>query len=387
VSIPVVAVEPGAAGNLKRNTRLVPDTAPRNFVVAYAESDFTGGIAEQTNAELVDLLQQGAAVKAYSNRITTEAMIRREAAFEKIIGISIVGAGDVEMVRDKHGLFPTAGGARIDVYLRSQALPQSLAATVTATLVDTADGYGIWQFSLTKDVLPAFYELTRIARPTDSEDFTGFEVLADDRQIVLDDTGWQPDIETVQEGAYSAFQASTIRFTDTLTAISGLTVGASTASYAVVGRCMPLVAELQAYLGGYDVRPPGDDVLVRGAVPCFTRVSLRIVRLESQEAPTTADIRTALANYVNSFDFAGALYASDLIRVTYGLLSEGMSIDQVSLFGRIRAPAGDIVYLRSAEVLTVPDRADIQVSPRTVAFFLDPTDVEVSLTTREVPES
>ena len=51
--------------------------------------------------------------------------------------------------------------------------------------------------------------------------------------------------------------------------------------------------------------------------------------------------------------------------------------------GSIRLPSGENLYLYNSEALVIPNRYDQSTSRRTVAFYLDPSNIEL----RFIPEN
>lgn len=384
--IDVVAAVEGSAGMIRRGTKMAPQTFIPHALTTYAESDFTGGVNPENNLELVARMQEGISGKNPSNRVTLAAMIREDERFERVVGVSMVGYGDPEQVR-YHGVLPVAAGGRLDVYLRSQGLPVRVRLERTATLVEQTAAGGVWQFGLDKDEAPGFYDVDKIVlKGADEIATAGYEVTADDRFHDLteaDETALVPDVESAIEAAYSGYQAGVFKFLDTDTAAS-LPLN-SKRDYVVVMRAMPLVAELQAFLAGRDVRPGAGDVVVRGAVPCDVRLTFKVLKRAGQADPDTAAMAAALADEVNGLAFPGQLSASRLQAVAHQFLVDGQATSAIDMWGVIRRPDGTTRQLRSADKISVPDESDRMVSGRTVGFFLDPEDVSISVQVLDVP--
>jgi hypothetical protein len=394
-TINATAVEAGSAGLLKKDTAMVPLTAPPSFVKAYASTDFADGVDAQTNQELIDSLAGGIAARAWSNRDNIPSMIRNAdpdvydmvtAAFPDIVAMSIVGHNDPEMVRDQHWLFPVSGGGRCDLYVRSQAQDQSLTLTKTATLIDkTADG-GIWQFSIGRDEAPGFYEVEKILVEGAPADSSGYGVTEDIRALDLTGDDYIPDLMTVLEGIYSRYQASTIRFLDEDTATTALTVNSDTQSYTVTVSTMPLVKEVQQYVGERNIIWPAGDVVVKAAVPCFLSLNIQVQRLRTDVDVDTASIQSALASYVNKTGFITKLYAAELSCIVEGLLPANTSVGLTDMHGRIRRPDGTMRYIRDDTVLTVVDEPAFFTTGRTVVFILNTADISIEVTNADIPD-
>jgi hypothetical protein len=394
-TIEVTAINAGADALITKDTKLVPLTPPAAFVTAFASADFTGGLSADTNQTLIDKLETGLAVRAWSNRTSIEALIKNAssaefssvtAAFAAIKSISIVGFGDPEMDRDQHWLFPMSGGGRADLYLHSQDLSQSSTLTKTATMIDKVTAGGIWQFSLARDDAPGLYEVTKILLTGTDPVETGFELTDDIRAADLTGDVYVPDIALAIESVYSRFQSTTIRFLDTQTAVTDADVNTKTQDYDITVKAMPLVKEVQEFLGERSVRAPAGDVLVKAAIPCFVSLSFTVQQRRTSATVDTDAIKTALAAYVNNESFAGKLYASALSRVVDLLLPDSTDASAIDMLGRIRRPDGTNVFLRSFELLTVPDDTDQFTSGRTTCFFLEKTDIAISVVNVDIPD-
>lgn len=374
------AVEPGTEWALRKNTVVVPAQVPTGFLTAVAASDFTGGTAAETNAELLDRFQEGVAARAPSNRVNMRAMLRAESDFAGVVTSSVIGYGDAEQLRDRHWIFPVSGGGRADWYIRTQDNLYHLTMTKTAVLVEvTAGGVGVWQLSFGHDEAPGFYEITDI-RPTGAVAVGGFTVSSDTRANDLTGTGFIPDVVTVAEGAYTRFQTAVVRFNDTDTDVAGLIAGA-TAEYDVTVSCLPLIGAIQDFVSSREISHHAADVLIKAPVPCFVGINFDIHKRSGETDPDLAAIRAALCTEVNSVGFIGRLDASRLTDVVHNYLTNDQTVSAIDLIGRIRYPGGAIVYLRNSETMTVPDDPANMVTARTVQFFVDPEDIGITVRT------
>ena len=75
-SFPVECEATGPAGAIRRGTKATPNISLQNVTTIYAESDFSGGVADETNADLLARLQEGAAIKSWSSRSSISARRR-----------------------------------------------------------------------------------------------------------------------------------------------------------------------------------------------------------------------------------------------------------------------------------------------------------------------
>jgi hypothetical protein len=387
-SIPVTATAAGSAGMLRRGAGLTPLDPIPYFDRAFAESDFTGGFDPETNQDMLNQLQSGMAAQAWSNRVTIDASIRAMPEFSRILQTSIIGAGDPEMLRDKHTVMPIANFGRVDLYVRTQALPASRTLTYTATFIQATSGGGIWQFSVASADAPSFYVVDRVGPPLGPQDDAGYEITSDIRGVDLNYPGFVPDIMNPLEATYSRYQAATVQFLDTDTPVTGLVPNQSTAQYSVSLLLMPLIDAIQDTVSGRSFGAPAGDCLVKAPVPCFLTLSFNINKRATVivDQPTIDGISTSVASLVNSLGFIGQLYASLLAETIQQQLPDGAYLGAIDMFGTIRLPDGTIRRIRSPEVLEVPDIPALMVTARTVIFLLDPLDIGISVIDVDMPD-
>ena len=376
--IDVLAAEAGLTGMLRRNTKLTPEFIIPRFVTAYAASDFTGGQDDETNAELPPRLQSGVPPTVISNRMTTLALLRAQPGFESLLGVSVLGMADIEMQRDQHGILPMSGGGKTDVYVRTRALPQSLDLEVTATYLGPAAGGTLWQFALTRDDAPGFYQVDSVRLPESAATNTGYELTADVRTVDFADDDYTPDIELYYEGTFSRYSAGVFRFLDTDTTTSGLTAFTSTKTYRVAVSVMPGIKELQDICNDLDLASPTTDILIKAAIPCFVSLYVPVV-YNGTATIDTAGITSAAADYVNKLGFAGRLYAADFATVLSDFPPEGAHFSGMDLVGRVLRPNLSVTHMRSSHVLEIPNEPELLVSSKTVVFILDAVDIVVEV--------
>ena len=378
----VTALEVGTVGKLGADTIVIPNAPISNYVTSYAVSDFTEGISSETNSELVNKLQDGISAKALSNRINMRGLLRSLSQFASVTNQSIVGYGDPEMLRDQHSIFPLSFGGRVDWYVRGQAQLNTVSLLKEATLisVNTSD-QGTWQFSLDKDEVPGFYEIRSIVLsshvPVSTETFS---IISDERGLNLTGTGFIPDIKTQAEGAFTAYQTTTIQFLDTETNASVLTVG-DKQEYAVKVVNSGYTKELQEYMASRDTRCFGSDVLLKAPVPCFVQVSLTVNKTSGDTDPDVSAMKNSIAAVVNGTGFIGRLDSSRILEVAAGYLQNNTSITNLNLLGRILTPDYGASWLRNDDSLIVPTDAGPMVSAKTVQFFTGVDDISISIQT------
>jgi hypothetical protein len=258
----------------------------------------------------------------------------------------VLGCGDAEQQRDQHGLFPISGGGRIDIYCQTHYAAQEKEHLLEAVYIGEGTIGTRWQVVLTRNTAPGFYEVGRIVKPLDKTS-TGYEVVNDIRGWDLSEIEHVPDIVNTAESAYTRYQTAVIQFEDTDTVSTGLVVNQSRAYYTVTTVSLPLIDDVQDFLSGRDVRNRATDVLVKAAVPCFTKINFTV----RKEATTLA----------------------------HRYLSGRQAVSAIDMFGRIRRPDGGVQYIRDNTVLRIPDDPGRMVTGRTTVFLVGPDDISISV--------
>jgi len=377
-TITVEAVDVGAEAKLNAGDLIVPDRSIAGYVTSYATSTFTDGTNTETNSQLLEELQLGIAAKALSNRTNMRAYLRSIPEFESVTNQSIVGYGDPEMLRDQHTIFPISFGGRVDWYIRGQEAIQRLSHSLVATCISISGATSTWQFSLGRNVSPGFYEVSRIRRQADANLNSGFEIVLDQRGNDLTGDGFIPDIVTVAEGAFTAYQTTTIRFVDTVTSTSGLVVGA-TANYVCDITGTPLIREIQELVASRDIRSYAADALIKAPVPCFVQINLVINKTAGDPDPDLDGIRNTIVATVNQTDFIGRLDGSRIVDRIHNFLQDNLSVTNLDMLGRIRNPDGTVQYIRDSDTLVVPEQPAKMVTAKTVQFYAETAGVTVSV--------
>jgi len=367
----VTAVVPGSAGIIRQKTVTTPEKPIANFVTAYAAQDFTGGQDADTTTTMLSRLQGGIAAKTWSNSANLAALVKSHPLFTSA-QVSVVGAGDPEMLRDKHSVFPVAFGNRVDVWVRQPGGAPTATIVKAATYTGPGVNGPLWRIPLTRDELPGAYVILSVLRSGRANSATVVPT-----QFVREyaPSNSDPDITSALEAGYSRYQSGYLVFTDAFEAGETLAVGA-TVNYAVTGSLTPDLPALQTFLDSAELRPVAGDVVVRGAVPCFLSVDLRFDTAISDTV--RANIQTAVAKSVNSLGFSGTVYASSIAALVLPLIPAGVNLRRIRLTGVLFRPDGTYTVSRDRELLQIPDEPGRMVSSKTAAFYLDPSSVAVN---------
>lgn len=370
----------GTAGNIKRGTKLLPDYAPNNVLKIFAASDFIDGRNASSNYDYLQKLATGLAAKTIGGRKSYEALLRDQPKFSGLLHCSILGCGDAEQQRDQHGLFPISGGGKVDVYVQTNPYAQDFTEFVKATYIGPAPTMGTrWQMAIDRDLFPGLYEIVRVATPGDNTT-NSYNVVNEIRGVNFDNIAYVPDIKYLYEGAYTRYQTVIVQFDNEQLPPTGLVQNTSTAYYAVTAKCLPLVADIHDFLTARDMRPRGTDLLVKAAVPCFTKIAFT-VQTETN-APLTdsviAQIKQEIVAAVSRIGFAGQLHSSVISGAAHKYLVGRQAIRNMDMFGRIRRPDGTMAYVRDNTLLKIPDDPQRLVTGRTTAFLAGDSDISIS---------
>lgn len=383
-NITVQATEIGASGNIARGTKLIPRFAQNNVLEFFAASDFIAGRDPSSNEEYLTKLAAGLAAKTIGGRKSYEALIRTQDKFENMLHCSVLGCGDPEQQRDQHSLFPISSGGKVDVYVQTNFSGQEITHFLEARYIGPGPVGSIWQISIGRETAPGFYDIVRVTTP--SKDAVAHKITLEERGADLTDAAYVPDIKYLHESAYTRYQYATIQFEDETvlpTVENNLVPNVTTAKYAVTTRGMPLVADIHDFLTARDNRARGTDILVKAAVPCFTRISFTI-QTEANEPVSQAtieNIKAAVVKAVGTIGFGGQLHSSIISGAAHKYLTGRQAIREIDMFGKINRPDGTVAYLRDNTLLKIPNDPQRLVTGRTTAFLVGVADVAVTTAT------
>lgn len=391
----LVDVQAEAAGtvyNASDGTRFTINATIPRLVDVVAAFDFVNGRAREDNATLANRAQQGLSPRVLSGRSHIEALLQSN--FSEIASMSVIGFGDIEMIRDRHNLFATSHGGKVDIYVRTGSIPERALLTKTAAVSDETTGK--LTVTLSKDDVAGGYEVLAVYRVGD----TPFQLNGTSEPTLLDSlpiitktwthnataTGVEfvPDIATTAEAAYTRYRQVVLEFTDNQSSLKN----GETADYQIYLLRMPKIAEIQDFINDRGIRSPAADYLVRAPVPAVCSVGLEIAARNTGEIDISA-IKNAVANRVNSLGFSvGHLPGSTVIDAAQGQLPiDGVLDLPINLLAKLHLPDGTTAVVAGTDELRVPDNiSDDQVSARTVAWFVRTSDIDVAVRKLVTPD-
>ena len=395
--IPVTALSPGSAGNIRASTKAtaVAPTIPGQ-VTLNADSDFTGGADADDNTVLLAKAKDGVVGKALSGREHIRAKLKTQ--FPGIKDVGVVGFLDPEMSRDLVDGVHT--GNRVDLHVKSASYPSRLSERLPAVLVsyDTVTRLGTVEISMSSDRAAGLY-LIEAVRSNPQVQLTSFAIVSDARTMennTMHEVGGDPP-------PFTAYQRVTFRFlvpyanikesgtAAGTTAMSTWTSDTSAPPAGVLGVAgllqfyvdylkMPNIREIQAYVDSAAERSLTADMLVRAPVPVLCSLQLRLIKPSGAQDPDLAALKSALVSKFNSAPVGGPVFGSALVHVAYQNIPDGYSVDlPVHMYGVVINPdlTKSVVY--SSDALKAPDNPAKGVTANTCAFFLETSMVDISV--------
>lgn len=156
-SVAVTAEDSGSAYRLQAGTPLFMPKAFLEFLTSEALSNFAGGENEETVADAIKRIPEAIANQAPCNSVSIASFVR--ATYPSIPAIDVIGAGDVEMLRDKVNIFGVANFGKVDVYVRPTAAP-----TVRTEVFNALKGQntGEWKFAVLAANIPGMTKIRSI---------------------------------------------------------------------------------------------------------------------------------------------------------------------------------------------------------------------------------
>lgn len=344
-TLDVVAVEPGSINPVSKGDAFEFDLY--NIESVYAASDFIDGNSEETNASLISRLAEGMATPCWGNRYNILSLLRSKCPF--VVGASVIGYGDSEMIRDKTSIFPIAVGGCTDIYIKSKYEEKSY--PVVATCIGRSGINDVWQCTIPADAHPGCWRASYAAL----DDGREYQVTS---QFVISGI----------EGTSS--QVLSLQFeTDDLFVYAGKTEGTKEFKISLKGQ--QDFGAVSNVFEDRDLIPVSSDVRVITARPAWVTVTLKLSEyIQNQE-----EVMNAVSEYIASTRFDGKLPSSEILRVALPLLDTA-KILETHLSLEVWGFDNRIYRAVSSQVLTIPDDPLNGVTSRTTVFYCDAVNIE-----------
>jgi len=366
--LPVQSVSTGPDTLVSRGTVFTPDVPFPGQISVTASSDFGGGLAADTNEDLLARAQEGITPKVMSGYQQIEQSIENNYPGSLV---RVVGANDPLMNRDRDNLFAASTGGKADIYVRSENYPRTETLEIQAVLAPSDRSSGTWRFNYT---LPGAYRVSAI-RTTEDDFGGGAQAATEAVNLVPPSSGFQPKLD-VFNAAFSAHQSRTVTFinqddtTQALIDAAGPT-DVLTRTFDVDVLAMPFIEDIDNYARDRDRRDPALDPLVKAACPCLVGIRA-IVRGTVDAEPAKAAIVAAIAKLSADADTIPANLVYDAIEpYVVGNTST------VYYSGRfIGQDLSENLVSQQLE-LTIPENTARGISPDTCHFMVRSEDITI----------
>lgn len=371
-TIPVEAVQPGVASNIPYGSQFTTSLDIPNLIEVCATVNFSGGQDQQSITDLIDQFRCGIAAQTFTNAISLTRLLTT-AGFP-VSAISVIGAGDPEMRRDRHGLLPVSQGGKVDVYLQTTVSPQTITVPIKAQLDVKIGNIGLWRASVAANAVPGCYGFQAVF-PAGRFPGAPCSVQEDIRGVDGSDWAYPPEIFDPSEGVYTAFQTIEVKFIDSNTDVSQLPLGTQR-DYEAVILYFPYIREIQEFLSDPAHRDATADILVKAGIPCWVNASISLSRDDS----TVSDeqIADTVLRVISQLSFQGQIFGSQVSAAIRSQLSSGVEVESLLLSGEIWTPQGTQITIEDAPSLSVPTLAEQMVSPRTVLFLTTTERIQIN---------
>lgn len=383
---PVEAREVGSAGNIQQGHALSTAVVLGNYASAEAFSDFTGGEDGESITSAVARIPAALAYRGMTNALSVRAQLSVAIADPaELRAVSCVGHTDRAQLRDKHNPLGVAIGGRVDVYARLFDAPGVVTFEAEGALREdlTTDDARVYEVTI-PDEYKGFYAV-KFVGPANQPDRRGSMLYTLVRGHV---TGASDDHDFSfkageEEIAWSAYQSGSILVHDNT--VDGEYIVTASDSEPVKFKVDLFwtdgIRGLQAIVDDPARRNVAADYVVRSPAVCLVNMNAK-VRLRTGVGVTTAELETAVADYVNTRSFVDRLTRSELANVLlqHGVESVDLSPAGMYLGGRVCGADGQW-YLLEGDSLDVtaigPERA--MLGTGTVVFAAEPGTIQITI--------
>lgn len=368
--ITVTAQQTGSASKLPNGAVVTLATTSSGMVSASVSGDFSGGTAAETNAELLARASTGVTAKVIGGDEHIDALVRAQYPTYQT---STVGVGSSLMTRDQNNIFGVSTGGKIDVYAKTAASMSSSTITITGTITNSTTR--AISATIPYTTAAGIYRIVAI-RPAGLGG-TGGNTPATLTRNASVLSGWNPVLINSRDIAYSARQAITITWLDTLG--SGTYTNGLTRSYDIDILYMPDLLALDTYLTNNVRRPGGTDLLVKAGVPCRTSVAITLATTVGYSAPSTTSVAVAIANTINAIPFGTASLTGYALASSVAAVAPYSTIQAVSVGGTIYRPNDTDLVIAPSSTLTITIDGTAKQGPSNTFFSSNIADISVTL--------
>ncbi len=375
--IPVIATANGIASRLTDLTSVVVSPSIPNLVVATSFGNFQGGEEDETNEELIAREPEAMAAKNMVSRVSIAGTLKDEFTFVR--DVSVQGMNDLAMSRNSANLLSIKMGGYVDLYLRTSQNVLTTVINKTATLIEATADAATYSVQIDKDDVPGFYFISAVNPAGITSAASSYLIQSEIKDMDGSDDVQTHLLPTLQDAVYSSYQTASVLFQVEYDSDLGTPDDQfiATTSVDVTVTYLPGIREVQDFVSDPNRGVITADYLVKAGIPCF--VSTTPIRVTATVGTSGEAVRNKVYDYINSIPF-GSPVRVDKIMSVIKEVSGVESIDlPISLTGEIFAPDGTTRVIRSQSSLSIPSVPEILITPQTVLFFAELTDIPIAM--------
>jgi hypothetical protein len=343
-----------------------------NLISIFAFGGFSSAVNPETNAQLIARIPEALSAKNLVSRSSLNSVLKSQ--FPEVTSVGVAGFGDAGLLRGADNIFGIKTGGVADVWVKTSPYPITKSFSITCSKISTSASGDVFQFVVPNTTFAGNYFISSVNDIDQPANVAGsYQILSQTRSVK---SGSQHVISSNDQGAYSPYQITTVRFA-VPPAGSGAPVYTSSIQAFNVGIMgCPLISEIQDYVSDPSIRPAGMDYLVRAAIPCF--VSFSPITIYGQSSTDVNSVVVGIHDYVNGLTAGQPLSVDAVVNTIRDVPGVTRVELPITISGRIMCPDGTHIDIFSNDMLEIPTKALKQVSPDTVAFFVSPDNIPVA---------
>ena len=311
-----------------------------DIINAVAYRPFDGGEDKEDVLALLNRAKTSITMRSLVSRRSIKAAILEK--FPTTQQVNVIGFGDREMSRDKNMIYGFGGGGKVDVYVRTNSLPNSQDVSLT------------WEGNqiIIPPTLNPLYRIERIVRDRGGVPFPSFTAL-----YGLAPTKFHELRESPIHGRFTTYERTRVALP-----ISSLTP--RDVILQIINT--PLIQEIQKFFLEDPQHVVCADILIKAVIPCFVRGTIRFQG--KIDMPKTKE---EMLDLVNSWPIGTPLSASSILGVLYKAGATKVLMP-ISIRGLLCLPDGREISLIMSDDMKIPTDYAMNLSQNTSAYFLFP---------------
>ena len=370
--VPVTAAGSGSTYILVGQPQFTMADPIPNLISIFAFGGFNNGVDQETNDQLIARIPNALSAKNLVSRSSLNSVLKDN--FPQVTSVGVAGFGDPALRRGADNVFGIKTGGVADVWVRTSPYPLTRSFTITAAKTNNTVSGDVFEFVVPSNLFPGNYFVSAVNDIGQPSNVAGsYQILSQSKSV---QQGSGHIISSSDQGAYSAYQVSTVTFLVPPTTGGAPVYTSSTQAFVVQVMGCPDIDVIQNYVSDPSIRPAGMDYLVRSAIPCF--VSFSPITVYGQSSTDVNSVVINISDYVNGLT-AGQSISVDAVVNTIRNVTGVTRVElPITVSGRIMCPDGTYIDVFSNDILEVPINTQKQISPDTVGFFVSTDNIPVS---------